>query len=163
MNYTLREYARDVVYNIKTVCDDAGVRVPDIISESGRAIVAPHSILVTEVCDRISKTSVEPKTPKNKKLNPLIRALESILLNEHASSPLERYHDAQQKKEEADNLFALGYLDLTEKAEADALYWKICKQLAQFARSSAYLPDELEALPQMMAEQYVCNFSVFNP
>ena len=161
MNYTLREYARDVVYNIKSVCEDAGVQVPDIISESGRAIVAPHSILVTEVCDRISKTSVEPKTPKNKKQNPLIRALESILLNENGSSHLERYHDAQQKKEEANNLFALGYLDLTEKAEADALYWKICQQLAQLAKRSGYMPEELEALPQIMAEQYVCNFSVF--
>lgn len=161
MNYTLREYARDVVYNIKTVCDDAGVTVPDIISESGRAIVAPHSILVTEVCDRISKTSVEPKTPKRKKQNPIIRDLEAVLTNEHGSSNLERFHDAQQKKEEANNLFSLGYLDLAEKAEADALYWKICKELSHLSRRAGYTPEELESLPQMMAEQYVCNFSVF--
>ena len=68
MNYTMREYARDVVYNIKTVCQDAGIDVPDIVTESGRAVVAPHSILITEVCDRISKTSVSPKSaPKRKK------------------------------------------------------------------------------------------------
>lgn len=161
MNYTLREYARDVVYNIKSVCDDAGVKVPDIISESGRAIVAPHSILVTEVCDRISKTSVEPKTPKKKKQNPLIRDLEAVLANEHGSSNLERYHDAQQKKEEANNLFSLGYLDLAEKAEVDALYWKVCKNLSHESRTAGYTPEELESLPQMMADQYVCNFSVF--
>ena len=161
MNYTLREYARDVVYNIKTVCEDAGVSVPDIVSESGRAIVAPHSILVTEVCDRISKTSVEPKTPKKKKQNPVIRDLEAVLINNHGSSKLERYHDAQQKKEEAGNLFSLGYLDLAEKAEADALYWKICKQLSHESKNGGYTPEELESLPQMMAEQYVCNFSVF--
>ena len=161
MNYTLREYARDVVYNIKTVCEDAGVSVPDIVSESGRAIVAPHSILVTEVCDRISKTSVEPKTPKKKKQNPVIRDLEAVLINNHGSSKLERYHDAQQKKEEAGSLFSLGYLDLAEKAEADALYWKICKQLSHESKNAGYTPEELESLPQMMAEQYVCNFSVF--
>ena len=161
MNYTMREYARDVVYNIKTVCADAGVEVPDIVTESGRAIVAPHSILVTRVCDRISKTSVDPKIPKKKKRNPILRDLQAVLVNEHGSSPLERYHDAQQKKEEANNLFSLGYLDLAEKAEADATYWKICKELADQGKGEGYTPEELESLPQMMAEQYVCNFSVF--
>ena len=161
MNYTMREYARDVVYNIKTVCADAGVEVPDIVTESGRAIVAPHSILVTRVCDRISKTSVDPKIPKKKKRNPILRDLQAVLGNEQSSSPLERYHDAQQKKEEANNLFSLGYLDLAEKAEADATYWKICKELAEQGKGEGYTPEELESLPQMMAEQYVCNFSVF--
>ncbi|MFT5622741.1 MAG: arginine decarboxylase, partial [Bacteroidia bacterium] len=161
MNYTMREYARDVVYNIKTVCTDAGVEVPDIVTESGRSVVAPHSILVTRVCDRISKTSVDPKIAKKKKRNLILCDLQAILVNEHGSSPLERYHDAQQKKEEANNLFSLGYLDLAEKAEADATYWKICKQLAEQSKGEGYTPEELESLPQMMAEQYVCNFSVF--
>jgi arginine decarboxylase len=161
MNYTMREYARDVVYNIKNVCADADIAVPDIVTESGRAIVAPHSILITEVCDRISKTSVAPKPSKAKKRNAILRDLESILANEHGSSALERFHDAQQKKEEANNLFSLGYLNLAERAEADALYWKICKELSEYAKDDAYIPEELEALPQMMADQYVCNFSVF--
>lgn len=161
MNYTLREYTRDVVYNIKSICADAGVAVPDIISESGRAIVASHSILVTEVCDRISKTSVVPRTTKSTKRNSVIKDLQAILDNSHQSSPLERYHDAQQKIEEANNLFNLGYLSLKDKADADALYWAICRQLIPREASSAYAPDELEALPQVMAEQYVCNFSVF--
>jgi arginine decarboxylase len=99
MNYTMREYARDVVYNIKTVCQDSGIEVPDIVTESGRAVVAPHSILITEVCDRISKTTVPPKAmPKRGKVNPVLRDLQAILDNTHKSSPLERYHDAQQKK-----------------------------------------------------------------
>lgn len=98
MNYTMREYARDVVYNIKSVCADAGVAVPDIVTESGRSIVAPHSILVTQVCDRISKTSVSPKLASKKKRNPILVELEAILRNQHGSSPLERFHDAQQKK-----------------------------------------------------------------
>jgi len=161
MNYTMREYARDVVYNIKNVCEDAEVPVPDIVSESGRAIVAPHSILVTEVCDRISKTSIQPKGAKKKKRNPVLRDLDGILLNKHESTPLERYHDAVQKKEEANNLFNLGYLDLTERAEADATYWKICKELSDLGKSASYTPEDLESLPQTMAEQYVCNFSVF--
>lgn len=162
MNYTMREYARDVVYNIKSVCDDAEVAVPDIVTESGRAIVAPHSILITEVCDKISKTSVPPKAiPKNKKVNPILRDLQGILDNSHKSTPLERYHDALHKKEESNHLFSLGYLNLAERAQADSLYWAICKELSETAKQGNYTPEELESLPQMMAEQYVCNFSVF--
>ncbi len=161
MNYTMREYARDVVYNIKTVCAGCEVEVPDIVTESGRAIVAPHSILITEVCDRISKTSVALKPRTAKKKNTVLQALDSILANEHGSSPLERYHDAIQKKEESNSLFNLGYLNLSERAEADAIYWKICKELSIAGKSTAYISEELEALPQMMADQYVCNFSVF--
>ncbi|HAV11873.1 MAG TPA: arginine decarboxylase [Opitutae bacterium] len=161
MNYTMREYARDVVYNIKSVCADTGVPVPDIVTESGRAIVAPHSILITEVCDTISKTSVGVKKSTKKKRNMVLTDLDSILANQHGSSSLERYHDAQHKKEEANNLFNLGYMDLTERAEADAIYWQICKELVALTKGDAYIPEELESLPQMMAEQYVCNFSVF--
>lgn len=162
MNYTMREYARDVVYNIKSVCNDVGVEVPDIVTESGRAIVAPHSILIAEVCDRISKNSVPLKPlPKRRKLNPILRDLQAILDNQHGSSAMERFHDAQQKKEEANNLFSLGYLDLAERAQADALYWGICQELSDASKKANYTPEELESLPQMMAEQYVCNFSVF--
>ncbi len=161
MNYTLREYTRDVVYNIKSICQDAEVPVPDIISESGRAIVAPHSILVTEVCDRISKTSVAPRVSAGTKRNSVIRDLQAIYDNSHNSSPLERYHDAQQKIEEANNLFNLGYLPLKEKADADAIYWAICRQLVLSGETTTYAPEELESLPRVMAEQYVCNFSVF--
>lgn len=161
MNYTMREYARDVVYNIKNVCDHAEVAVPDIISESGRAIVAPHSILVTQVVDRISKTSVAPRKKSGRSRNPILRDLHAGLENKYGSSPLERYHDAVQKKEEASNLFNLGYLNLRERAEADSVFWAICRDLADQAKKSGHTPEELENLPEMMAEQYVCNFSVF--
>jgi len=162
MNYTMREYVRDVVYNVKTVCSDAGVDAPDLVTESGRAIVAPHSILITEVCDRISKRSIEPKKASpRKKQNPILRDLEAILTNEHGSTRLERYHDSLQKREEAYSLFNLGYLNLTERAQADALYWKICDELSSPAINGNYTPEDLESLPAMMADQYVCNFSVF--
>jgi arginine decarboxylase len=162
MNYTMREYARDVVYNIKTVCVDAEVDVPDIVSESGRAVVAPHSILVTEVCDRISKKALAPKIPSpTKKQHQVLRDLRAILDNVHGSSALERYHDSQQKREEANNLFNLGYLNLAERAEVDSTYWKICEELSNLSKNGAYIPEELESLPAQMADQYVCNFSIF--
>ncbi|MEC8333044.1 MAG: biosynthetic arginine decarboxylase [Verrucomicrobiota bacterium] len=162
MNYTIREYARDVVSNINTVCKGAGVRVPDIVTESGRAVVASHSILITQVCDRISKTATPVKVPSiSKKVNPVLSDMLAILENEQDSTALERYHDAVQKKEESNNLFSLGYLDLKERAQVDATYWAICKDLCNQSKSESYTPEELDRLPMMMADQYVCNFSVF--
>lgn len=162
MNYTMRQYARDVVYNVKTVCADGGVKVPDLVTESGRAIVAPHSILVTEVCDRISKKTISPKRPAIGKKKPVVlRDLQAILDNDYGSSPLERFHDSQQKREEVNSLFNLGYLNLSDRAQADSIYWKICEELSSLSENGSYTPDELESLPTMMADQYVCNFSIF--
>ncbi|HVU37596.1 MAG TPA: biosynthetic arginine decarboxylase [Opitutales bacterium] len=165
MNYSLEEYARDVVSNIKSVCDSAGIPVPDIVSESGRALVAPHSVLVLEVFDRISKTtpfhSLNGKNKKRQK-HEVITALEHILHDGDQYGRLERFHDAQQKKEEAQTLFTLGFLDLESRAEAENLFWRICTDIrAKSAAARGYLPDELAQLNTMLAEQYVCNFSVF--
>ncbi len=162
MNYSTEEYARDVVFNIREVCDSAGVPVPDIVSESGRAIVAPHSMLVVEVIDRISKIdeSLPPK-PRDKPLHPILDELEHILKNKRRYSQLERFHDALQKKEEAYSLFNHGYLDLENRACAENLFWRICRDIDEEMRDSAYQPEELFDLKKMLAEQYVCNFSVF--
>lgn len=160
MNYTLKEYARDVIYNIQAICSEAAVACPDIISESGRSVVASHSILVSEVCDRISKNSIAPKVRK-KNQAPIIENFISILENDYHGAPLERYHDAVQKKEEADNLFNLGYLNLKDKGLADAIFWKICQDVVLFYQEEKIQPEEMDVLKAMMADQYVCNFSVF--
>ncbi len=163
-NYSLQEYARDMVFNIKSVCESADVPVPDIVSESGRALVALHSILVVEVVDRIAKTTEhsEPAPKRRSKKTPSVVAdLREILENEDRYSPLERFHDAQQKKEEAQTLFNLGYLDLEHRAETERLYWEICRRLQAQTEQRGYIPEELADLRPTLAEQYVCNFSVF--
>ena len=160
MNYSMEVYARDVVSNIKTVCEQTGVAVPDITSESGRALVAPHSILVFEVVDRIVRDTGEP-VPLTGKRNPTLRELEDILQNADRYEPLERFHDAKQKKEEAHSLFNLGYLRLEERAEVDRLFWQICRDIQARLPASGDIPDELGDLDKLLAEQYVCNFSVF--
>ncbi len=161
MNYSLPEYARDVVYNIKKVCDDAGEDEPDILSESGRALVAPHSVLVLEVVDRIAKIP-EGKVPRpGKKRNTVIKDMLHTLEEGANYSQLERFHDAQQKREEAASLFSLGYMDLETTAKAENLYWRICDDIRNNLRRDGYIPEELEDLDTLLAEQYVCNFSVF--
>lgn len=160
MNYTLKEYARDVVYNIQAICKEASVTCPDIITESGRSVVASHSLLITEVCDKISKHSIKPNFNKDQQV-PIVESFISILKNDYSASPLERYHDAIQKKEEADNLFNLGYLKLKDKGLVDAIFWKICQDVVLFYQEAKIQPEEMDSLKTMMADQYVCNFSVF--
>lgn len=160
MNYNMEVYARDVVFNIKAVCEESGVEVPDITSESGRALVAPHSILIFEAVDRIVRDGDEPITVKGKRAK-TVKDLEGILKNSHRLDALERFHDAKQKKDEAHQLFTLGHLTLENRAEADRLYWEICRNIRDHLPTSGDIPDELADLDRHLAEQYVCNFSVF--
>jgi arginine decarboxylase len=161
MNYSIEEYARDVVHNIKEVCDASKVPVPDIVSESGRAVVAPHSLLVFEVFERINKRESLGQQHQPKEKHKVVQDLEALLRNRQKLGRLERYHDAVQRKEEAISLFNLGYLDLGNRAAAEQLFWRICEQLAKEARDSGYQPEELRDLHTLLADQYVCNFSVF--
>ncbi len=161
MNYTMAEYARDVVFNVKEICTASDVKVPDIISESGRAVVAPHSMLVVEVFERINKRESLAKNHRPKKKHDIVTALEVMRRNRSRLGKLERFHDAMQKKEEAFSLFNLGYLDLENRAAAEQIFWQICEQIAGEPDKSGYVPEELHELNMLLADQYVCNFSVF--
>ena len=161
MNYSMEEYARDVVFNIREICAASGVAVPDIVSESGRAIVAPHSLLVVEVFERINKRESLGHQHQPKVKHKVVTDLEAMLKNKGKLGRLERFHDAVQKKEEAFSLFNLGYLDLENRAAAESLFWQICEQIAKEGRKTGYQPEELHDLNKLLADQYVCNFSVF--
>ena len=160
INYTLEEYARDVVFNIKQICETSEVPCPDIVSESGRAITAPHSILVTQVVDRISKRDASIKVRQEEIKDPVVQDLFDMATGRVRYSRLEKFHDALQKKNEAYSLFNHGYLDLKGRAQAESLFWQICHKLDQTSKSG-YQPEELVELKRMLADQYVCNFSVF--
>ena len=153
-------YARDIIANVKNVCVQCGVRVPDITSESGRALVAPHSILIFEAVDRIARGD-EAAPPLRGKRSMLVREMEDIYQNPSRFDALERFHDARQKKEEAHSLFNLGYLSLEERAEVDRLFWLVCRDIRSKLPATGAVPDELGELDKLLAEQYVCNFSVF--
>ncbi len=159
-NYTLEEYARDLVFNIQEICVASDVECPDIVSESGRAIVAPHSVLITQVFDTISKRDTLAKIRKDEIENNTVMDLYDMLNGKYKYGRLEMYHDAIQKKEEAFSLFNLGYLDLKGRAQAEALFWQICTKIDK-GLGDGYRPDELVELKTMLADQYICNFSVF--
>jgi arginine decarboxylase len=161
MNYSIEEYARDVVFNIREICRSASVPDPDIVSESGRAVVGPHSMLVVEVFERINKRESLGQQHEPEERHKVVTDLEVLLKNKAKLGRLERFHDALQKKEEVFSLFNLGYLNLENRAAAEQIFWQICEQLAKESRKVGYQPEELHELSRLLADQYVCNFSVF--
>ena len=161
MNYSAQEYASDVVAAIQEACDDGGVPHPDIVTESGRALTSHASVLVFEVLDvdEVS-TGATPASPA-KDENRVIRELYELWLSVTAENALESYHDAQQLKEEASSLFALGYLDLSARARVEELYWSSCRRILAEVRCMDYVPEDLQGLERMLADTYYGNFSVF--
>jgi arginine decarboxylase len=163
LNYTLEEYAGDVVYHLQTVCDEANVPHPTIVSESGRAIVAHHSLLVFNVLgvsgfgDGLEGL---PKTPSAELEQPLIDLIGSYdSLN--ARNATETYHDAQQALDTAMNLFSAGYLPLEQRSLAENLYWAICLKLQRLVKEMNEVPEDLQNLDESLSDTYFCNFSLF--
>jgi len=160
-NYSLQEYANDVVWNIMDVCDSEGVAHPTIVSESGRAIVAHHSVLVVEAFSSIEKTAPKLKVEAGETDHKLVGEILDVKQRLKRGNRLESLHDIQQIKEEAQQTFDLGLLDLESKAKIDTVYWQLAHQIVNMHRGLRYVPDEVKELETSLADQYICNFSVF--
>jgi arginine decarboxylase len=161
VNYTLQEYANDVVYHLQTVCDEAKVAHPTIISESGRAIVAHHSLLVFNVLGASGFGNDEvPTAPAPDLEQPLIDLIETNA-NLNTKNALESYHDAQQALDMAINLFSTGYLPLVQRSQAENLYWAICMKLQKLVKTMDEVPEDLQNLDESLSDTYFCNFSLF--
>src|SRR6266850_4258989 len=160
-NYSLQEYANDVVWNIIDVCDSEGVAHPVIVSESGRATVAHHSVLVVEAFSSIEKTAPKLKVEANEKDHKLVADILDVKQRLKRGNRLESLHDIQQIKEESQQTFDLGLLDLESKAKIDTVYWQVAHQIVNMHRGLRYVPDEVKQLETTLADQYICNFSVF--
>ena len=159
-NYSLQEYTNDVVWNIMDVCDSENVAHPAIVSEGGRAIVAHHSVLVMEAFSSIEKTS-KTKIEATDRDHKLVRDMVEVKQRLKRGNRLESLHDIQQIKEEAQQTFDLGLLDLESKAKVDNLYWQLATQIVGMHRGLRYIPDEVKELETSLGDQYICNFSVF--
>jgi arginine decarboxylase len=161
VNYTLQEYANDIVYHVQNVCDDAEVPHPTIMSESGRAIAAYHSVLVFNVLgvSGFGDDHIPDELPEDAE-QPLVDLLETYR-NLTLRNLLESFHDAQQALDSALNLFSLGYLPLKQRCLAENLYWLICRRVLALARQMDVFPEELEGLESMLSDTYFCNFSLF--
>ena len=161
-NYTLEEYANDVVYHIQSVCDDAGVPHPTIVSESGRAVVAYHSVLVFNVLG-VSGFGGNggPRLPNPEEVEQPLIDLTDTFNNLTTRNALEGYHDAQQALDMALNLFSGGYLPLTQRVQAETLYWAILLKLQKLVQQMDEVPEDLQNLDEQLSSTYFCNFSLF--
>jgi arginine decarboxylase len=160
-NYTLQEYTNDVIYYVADVCNAEKVPHPDIVSESGRAIVAHHSVLIVEVFGSIEKVRPGDFLQYREDEHPLVKELLYIRKNLGKHNRLEAYHDALERREDAQHMFTLGVLDLPEKAKIENLYWEISQEVVQGYRGQSYVPEEIRRLEDSLGDQYLCNFSVF--
>jgi arginine decarboxylase len=162
VNYTLEEYANDVVYHIQTVCDDAGVKHPTIVSESGRAVVAYHSVLVFNVLgvSGFGEERLPDAAAVDEMEQPLIDLYETY---QHLTprNALESFHDAQQALDMAMNLFTGGYLPIEQRSHAENLFWAICVKLHRLVQQMEEVPEDLQALDETLASTYFGNFSLF--
>jgi arginine decarboxylase len=150
------------VYHIQTVCDDAGVKHPTIVSESGRAIVAYHSVLVFNVLGVAGFGEEEiSQNGHGEELEQPLVDLKETYQNLTARNALESYHDAQQALDMALNLFSGGYLPLAQRCQAETLYWAICAKLQRLIRQLDEVPEDLQGIDEMLADTYFCNFSLF--
>jgi len=161
VNYTLQEYANDVVYHVQNACDEAGVPHPIIVSESGRAVVAYHSMLIFGVLG-ISEQGgngelVEPSPDTEQPLHDLFETCQNI----NVRNLLESYHDAQQSLDTAMSLFTSGYLPLDQRSAVENLYWAICRKICKLSKQLEFMPEELEGLEAVLSDTYFCNFSLF--
>ena len=160
-NYSLQEYTNDVVYYIADVCNAERVPHPNVISESGRAIVAHHSVLVVEVFGSIEKIRADQTVVCGENEHPLVKELCDIKKNLAKLNKLEAFHDAQERKEDAQHMFTLGMMDLPDKAKIENLYWEISRDVVESFKGQAYIPEEIRKLEDSLGDQYLCNFSVF--
>jgi len=161
-NYNAQEFANDVIYTIKQVCDDENVPHPTIIQESGRYLSAYHAILVTNVLEEI-ETVVEDITPIEideddpQVVIELGELREAITIKNYR----EYYHDALEHREELFTLFNLGLISLEDRAKGEVLFWDVCERADRYAQQSKYVPEEFDDLRRLLCAKYLTNFSVF--
>jgi arginine decarboxylase len=159
-NYTLQEYANNVVYTLKTICDEESAPYPTIISESGRAIATYHSMLIINI---IGKKNMKRygEVFVSEKDAPIVHELYDCYRDINVKNYEEYYHDAIELKEELINLFNLGHLELEEKSKGEMLFWKISQRVATFAAIEANTTEEIRQLEKSLSNKYLGNFSIF--
>jgi arginine decarboxylase len=167
INYSLQEYANAIVFTVKEVCEARGVPEPCLVSESGRAITAHHSVLAVPVLGAhvpdAPRSAALPKKP-HRVVKRLLRVQKEVrCAGEDIDELLEAYHDAQEAKEEAQSLLLLGYLDLEQARAVDDLYWTACREILEGLRAAqlADTPPEQTELERQLRDLYLGNFSVF--
>ncbi len=161
VNYTIQEYVNDATFAMVDACEKNDIPHPNIITESGRSLTAHHSVLVFEVLETAQLPAWDYDAEPLEEDHELIHLLYDSWDNMNQSSMLETWHDAQQIREEALDLFSLGMLDLKTRAQVERLFWSIARDVQQMVSEIKRPPEEFLNLPKLLSEKYFCNFSLF--
>jgi len=161
MNYTIQEYANDSVSALVDACVKNGIKQPNIITESGRSLSAHHSVLVFEVLETTQLPMWKDSQELPEDAHELVRELYNIWDKIDQQRVFEDWHDALQIREEALDLFSLGMLDLTTRAQIEKLFWSVARDVSDIASSMKHPPEELRRVKKMIPDKYFCNFSLF--
>lgn len=160
-NYSLAEYAADIVSGLQQICDEVGVPHPHIVSESGRYITAHHSCVITNVISTIHQASNPCTTTLKEDEHILLRNMRESVGNLELENCQEIFNDIQQLKEETITAFRLGVVSLVERAKIETLYWQIISRIDEMLADLDFIPEEMQQIQELKASQYLCNFSVF--
>lgn len=161
-NYSMEEYVADVVYGLKEVCDLEQVPHPTLVSESGRALTAHHSCVITEIVGEIKTCDIPFDTKAAENEHILVKNMRDLLTGFTRETNLqETFNDANDWKEQALSAFKLRVLSLTEFGKIDTLYWQVIQELQQRQQQNEFIPEEMRELDYNLSSQYLCNFSVF--
>lgn len=161
MNYTVEEYARDVVWAIGEACKNANLAHPAIITESGRALVAHHAVLITEVIDVAPLLDPVETLPSSPSAHPILSSLVTLYKEVTPENAQETLHDAYQLKEKILDSFVYGDLNLAERAYAEQVYRYLLVKIYTLSKTLGYMPEDIENLGKVLFDTYFCNFSVF--
>lgn len=168
MNYSVQEYANDVVSHVQTVCDEAGVLHPQLLSESGRAVAAQHSVLVVETLGvttqgdpAIDDSALHIGVPLDESYEQPVHDLKSAHDSLSVDNAAESFHDAQVALDLCMNLFSGGYLPLEQRVAAENLYFSLCRRIRDFSGTVEFPTKDLKSLESMLSDIYFVNFSLF--
>ncbi len=160
-NYTMQEFANDVIYTIKGVCEEENIPEPNVITESGRILVAYHAMLIINIVDEIETVQGIHNITITDDEPPVINELYDLYKTMNAKNFLEYYHDSLEHKEELFTLFDLGFISLEERAKGETLFWEVCDKANNYAKQSQFKSEEFDDLRKLLSAKYLCNFSVF--
>ena len=161
VNYSIQEYVNDCIYTFVDAADKNGIRHPNIITESGRSLTAHHSVLVIDVLETASLPEMPEEFEAKANDHQLVKDLYEIWDNLNPRTMLEDWHDAEQIRDEALELFSHGIVDLKTRAEIERMYWSVAHEINSLAKSMKHVPEELKNLDKLLADKYFCNFSLF--
>ena len=161
VNYSIQEYVNDCVYTFVDAANKNNISHPNLITEGGRSLTAHHSVLIVDVLESVSMPHMDEDFHPSEQDHQLVHDLTEIWDKLSPRSMLEDWHDAQDIRDEALDLFRHGIIDLKTRAQIESLYWSITREISELAHHQKHVPDELRTLDKMMADKYFCNFSLF--